>query len=252
MRRSRWDGVATQHPTIAQQEKTPMSAYTITISPQGNSGGPQTTIQVDIATGAARVVELSVRAPDGAGLSAHELPVIDVAALVAALAPPATQAAAALPAPARGQGRAPARSQRRAPEAEPAQPAATTARSRRSSKREPTAATTTGRTRATANGRTASRPGARAGSKAGTTRTRKPAATKTVATGTRRGAAAGDAAATKASRAYRRMPDQRELVAVVRKASSVNAIAEHFEVPRHTVNGWLRRLRALGLLAPAR
>jgi hypothetical protein len=85
-----------------------MSGYTVTITPSGGRSGPQTTIQVDTTSGAARVTELTVRA-GGSGLSPQELPVIDLAGLVAALAPgsaPALTAAPSAPAiadaPARG------------------------------------------------------------------------------------------------------------------------------------------------------
>jgi hypothetical protein len=51
-----------------------------------------------------------------------------------------------------------------------------------------------------------------------------------------------------ATRAYRRMPDAGEVVAVWRKGRKVMAVAEHFGVPRHTANGWLRRLRSQGAI----
>lgn len=73
-----------------------MSGYTVTITPSGGQSGPQTTIQVDTTSGAARVTELTVRA-GGSGLSPHELPVIDLAGLVAALAPGSAPALAAAP-----------------------------------------------------------------------------------------------------------------------------------------------------------
>ena len=77
-----------------------MSGYTVTITPSGGQSGPQTTIQVDTTSGAARVTELTVRA-GGSGLAPQELPVIDLAALVAALAPgsaaPALTAAPSAP-----------------------------------------------------------------------------------------------------------------------------------------------------------
>jgi hypothetical protein len=77
-----------------------MSGYTVTITPSGGQSGPQTTIQVDTTSGAARVTELTVRA-SGSGLSPTELPVIDLAGLVAALAPGSAPAlTAAVPAPA--------------------------------------------------------------------------------------------------------------------------------------------------------
>jgi hypothetical protein len=51
------------------------------------------------------------------------------------------------------------------------------------------------------------------------------------------------------SRAYRRMPE--DLAAVFKRIGGAAAVAEHYAVPRHTVQGWLRRLRAEGVL-PAR
>ena len=74
-----------------------MSGYTGTITPSGGQSGSQTTIQVDTTSGAARVTELTVRA-GGSGLSPQELPVIDLAGLVAALAPGSAPALAAAPA----------------------------------------------------------------------------------------------------------------------------------------------------------
>jgi hypothetical protein len=46
------------------------------------------------------------------------------------------------------------------------------------------------------------------------------------------------------ARAYRRMPD--DVVAVFREAGGATALARHYEVPRHTAQGWLRRLRQQG------
>jgi hypothetical protein len=47
-------------------------------------------------------------------------------------------------------------------------------------------------------------------------------------------------------RAYRRMPA--DLAAVYKRVGGAGAIAEHYGVPRHTVQGWLRRLRAEGVI----
>lgn len=47
-------------------------------------------------------------------------------------------------------------------------------------------------------------------------------------------------------RAYRRMPD--DLTVVANRVGGASAVAEHYDVPRHTVQGWLRRLRAEGKL----
>lgn len=54
------------------------------------------------------------------------------------------------------------------------------------------------------------------------------------------GKAAADVAATGGGRSYRRMPE--DLATVYRQAGTSAAIAEHYGVPRHTAQGWLRRL----------
>ena len=171
-----------------------MSGYTVTITPSGGQSGPQTTIQVDTTSGAARVTELTVRA-SGSGLSPTELPVIDLAGLVAALAPGSAPAlTAAAPAAAVAAEAAPAPATR---------------------------------------GRRGRKPAAEAPKKA----TR----------GGRRRAAAEEAPA-KAGRAYRRMPAQDEVLAAWNKTRSATQVANHFDVPRHTATGWLRRLRQLGVI----
>jgi hypothetical protein len=52
-------------------------------------------------------------------------------------------------------------------------------------------------------------------------------------------------------RVYRRMPDPDELIAAYRAAESVVQLARQYEVPRHTMNGWLSRLRRQGLIEPS-
>jgi hypothetical protein len=173
-----------------------MSGYTVTITPSGEQSGPQTTVQVDTTSGAARVTELTVKAGAN-GLSAQELPVIDLALLVAALAPGSTPAITATPAA------APA----------PAAPA----RTRQSRGR----------------------------------RARKAAEPPAKATRGRRRAAAKVAEAPKAGRAYRRMPAQDDVVAAWNESHSASALAAHFDVPRHTAQGWLRRLRSMGVIETA-
>jgi hypothetical protein len=49
-----------------------------------------------------------------------------------------------------------------------------------------------------------------------------------------------------AGRAYRRMPD--DLATVYQRIGGASAVAEHYGVPRHTVQGWLRRLRSQGVI----
>ncbi|MCA2215083.1 hypothetical protein [Jidongwangia harbinensis] len=64
--------------------------------------------------------------------------------------------------------------------------------------------------------------------------------------------ASGQPAPETAERNYRRMPDADELVAAYRNAASIGALAAAYGVPRHTMNGWLSRLRRQGLIASRR
>jgi hypothetical protein len=48
------------------------------------------------------------------------------------------------------------------------------------------------------------------------------------------------------TRARRRMPDPEQVMDVYNQTGSITAVAGHFEVPRHTVAGWARRLRTMG------
>lgn len=47
-------------------------------------------------------------------------------------------------------------------------------------------------------------------------------------------------------RAYRRMPEAAEVLAAYAEAGSITGLAQHYGVPRHTANGWARRLRQQG------
>ncbi|HZM78839.1 MAG TPA: hypothetical protein VFC19_24185 [Candidatus Limnocylindrales bacterium] len=49
-----------------------------------------------------------------------------------------------------------------------------------------------------------------------------------------------------AARPYRRMPDPDTIMKAYRKVGTVSGLADRFEVPRHTVNHWARRLRSQG------
>lgn len=174
-----------------------MRGYTVTITPSGDRSGRKTTIQVDTTSGAAQVTELTFKS-GGNGLSPQEIPVIDFALLVSALAPNATPAIASTPAAAS----APAASRSRAH-----QP-----RGRRA------------------------RPVVQEPAKA--TRGRRRAAAKAAEQPT-------------AGRAYRRMPAPDDVVAAWNESPSASALAAHFDVPRHTAQGWLRRLRSMGVIEPA-
>jgi hypothetical protein len=61
----------------------------------------------------------------------------------------------------------------------------------------------------------------------------------------RSGAAVGSATAIRGGRAYRRMPDVDDLRAAYQRIGTVTGVAKHYDVPRHTAQGWLARLRKL-------
>jgi hypothetical protein len=152
-----------------------MSGYTVIIAPHEGSSGAHTTIQVDTAGGQPRVTEVHIRATGTDGLSAQQLPVLDLVALLSALGPAGSPALPVAPEPVRESA---------------------AVRSRRSRKK-------------------AAEP-------------------------------------EKKGRAYRKMPDQDEVVAAWGETGKVSALAEHFGVPRHTATGWLRRLRTLGVIPASR
>jgi hypothetical protein len=47
-------------------------------------------------------------------------------------------------------------------------------------------------------------------------------------------------------RAYRRMPPAGEVLKAYQEVGTVSGLAEYYGVPRHTVQGWARRLRREG------
>jgi hypothetical protein len=91
------------------QEAT-VPGYTITITPNDGESGAQTTIRVDTASGAPRIVEMTIRASQGNGLSQQQVQALDLDRLISALgasvaeAPAAAAPAAAAPAPASRRG----------------------------------------------------------------------------------------------------------------------------------------------------
>jgi septal ring-binding cell division protein DamX len=192
-----------------------VAGYTITITPTDDETGAQTTIRVDTADGGARITELTVRAVEGNGLSAGQLPALNLDQLIAALAPPTQTAITATPSPAE---EAPAA-------AETPQPAASEVA------QESPVSPRVGRS---ARGKKAGRKAA----KKAPARTRQSGAEKTAAA----------AQPSTGRRAYRRMPEPGEVVDAYRQVGGTTALARHFGVPRHTATGWLRRLRSQGLI----
>ena len=185
-----------------------MAGYTITITPTNDDSGAQTTIQVDTASGSARITELTVRAADGGGMSAHQLSAVNLDALIAALSP-TTQSTPPVITASASTVRPHVVAEADAGASEPV-PAAS-GRARKSARK--TAA------------------------KKASSRTRQAKAEK----------AATGATAT-GRRAYRRMPEASEVLDAYRQVGGTTALARHFGVPRHTATGWLRRLRSMGEL----
>ena len=54
------------------------------------------------------------------------------------------------------------------------------------------------------------------------------------------------ALATSAGRPYRRMPEATEVMRAYERIGTFAGLAEHFDVPQHTVTHWARRLRGEG------
>jgi hypothetical protein len=73
-------------------------------------------------------------------------------------------------------------------------------------------------------------------------RTRGARATRTAAGTARR----TQAPARQQARPYRRMPPADEVMAAYNQIGSVSGLAEHFNVPGHTAQGWARQLRRHG------
>jgi hypothetical protein len=212
-----------------------VSRYLITIAPDdggtaGNSA--HTTVRVDTSTGRTRITELTVRSASGSGLAPGDLPAIDVDLLIRALtAPGSAQPLTVEPATPAETGQT-SRTDTATPEPAPAQQAATAPR-RRGRK---TAAKTAPAKKTTARKTT--------GRKATAGKATATAAKSTKTASRRVSAAAAPAAA--GTRAYRRMPDPEQVMDAYRQTGTIGGVAEHFNVPRHTVAGWARRLRSLG------
>jgi hypothetical protein len=225
-----------------------VSRFVITITPDNadanDAVSAQTTVRVDTSTGHTRITELTVRAADGGGLAPADLPALDLDLLIRALAAPSairmlpptdTQAAVVHLASPGEMAEAVEPSE---VAAEPSGPVRGRAVKRAAARKAP------GRTakkaaRKAAGGREAgsTEEATRAGRKA--TRAK---ATGARATGRARKAVTGEPT----TRAYRRMPDPTEVLAAYAQAGSITGLAEQYGVPRHTVNGWARRLRRQG------
>ncbi|SCL27330.1 hypothetical protein GA0070624_3480 [Micromonospora rhizosphaerae] len=219
-----------------------MSSYTITIAANDPSRAT-TTVRAELNGETARITELVVSAGegDGPGLTAGQIPAVDLDLLLRALTPAVGGQQALTVAPAAAADDAPAGvsvdDEEPAADTEAAQPVAAA-----TSAAEP-ATTVPVKSDATevAVPKQASRAKAPA---AGATRARgRKAAGANAANAGRKATkqtAKGEASPGK-GRVYRRSPS--DLESVYQQAGSVAAVADHYNVPRHTAQGWIRTLR---------
>lgn len=215
-----------------------MSSYTISIAADDPSRAT-TTVRVELNGATARITELVVRAGEGDGLTAGQIPAVDLDLLLKAVAPAVGGQQALTVSPAAAADEAPARvSVDETPvAADAAEPVAgTTSAPDELATTDPAKDVATEvvvpkqASRAKASGAGAARAGGRkaaAGAKAGT-------AGRKATPQTAKGEAAG-------GRVYRRSPS--DLESVYQQAGSVAAVADHYNVPRHTAQGWIRTLR---------
>ncbi|TDB69713.1 hypothetical protein E1182_29200 [Micromonospora sp. KC721] len=198
-----------------------------------------TTVRVEFNGATARITELVVRAGEGDGLTAGQIPAVDLDLLLKAVTPAVGGQQALTVSPAAPADEAPAGA---SVDEEPAdtdagQPvAATTSTADQPAtttpvNSEPTEVTVpqqTSRAKAPATGAT------RAGG-------RKATGAKATKAGRKTKQTAKGEASPGTGRVYRRSPD--DLESVYQQAGSPAALADHYNVPRHTAQGWIRTLR---------
>lgn len=215
-----------------------MDSYTITIAPNDDSGN-STTLIVDTSGEQVRITDVHLHATRG--LVGGQMPTVDFGLLLRAVATtavsPASIEATPTAAPAAADAQVQAMVDGAAAPSGTELPTAAASRPRRA-KKSPAAEPTP---------EPAARPRAR----------RAPAATsagvKATKAGAKRGGGATDTAGkrptrkaaaptTTGGRVYRRMPE--DFTAVYQQAGTAAAIADHYGVPRHTAQGWIRRVKA--------
>ncbi|MGC5022764.1 hypothetical protein [Micromonospora sp. DT47] len=232
-----------------------MRSYTITVAADDPSQAT-TTLKVEVSDTIPRITELVVRAGQGDGLTPGQIPAVDLDLLLRAVAPAASGRQAITTPPIAVPDDAPAAGGDSVDVGEPvAEPTEVQATAATAATDEPATGGPVGAgaadvvvpkqvspatkaseakkaSRASGAGATRSRGGrekAAAGAKA----------TSTAGKSTTRTAKAG--ASGSEGRVYRRSPA--DLEAVYQQAGSVTAVADHYNVPRHTDQGWIRTLR---------
>ncbi|MCW3820148.1 hypothetical protein ONA91_37535 [Micromonospora sp. DR5-3] len=220
-----------------------MSSYTITIAADDRSRAT-TILTVELEGTTARIVELLVRAGEGDGLTAGQIPAVDVDLLLKAITPAVggQQAITVSPAAAADAPVDPARlavdDEGPVTDTNATQSVGATT----STVEEPA---TTIPANDVAEVAVPKQPTRTNASTAGATRAGgRKAVTGVKATVSGRKAkkqAPKREASKEKGRVYRRSPD--DLESVYQQAGSVAAVADHYDVPRHTAQGWIRTLR---------
>lgn len=220
-----------------------VSSYTITIAADDPSQAT-TTLTVELNGPAARITKLVVRAGEGDGLTAGQIPAVDLDLLLKAVTPTVGGQQAISVSPAAHADDTPTtedtsvNGEEHIADTDAAQPVAATT----STADEPatTSPTTTDMTEVAVPKQT-SRAKARGagGTRAGGRKTA-AGANATAARKTAKQTAKGKASTT-TGRVYRRSPS--DLESVYQQAGSVAAVADHYNVPRHTAQGWITTLR---------
>ncbi|WP_262286289.1 hypothetical protein [Micromonospora sp. MA102] len=218
-----------------------MSSYTITIAADDSSRAT-TTLTVELNGATARITELVVRAGEGDGLTAGQIPVVDLDLLLKAVTPAVGGQQAITVSPAAPADDTPAADgtsvdgEDRVADTEATQSVAATT----STAGEPvTSSPATTDVTEVAVPKQASRAKARPGATRAGGRKTAAGANATARKATKQ-TAKGEAAKTE-GRVYRRSPS--DLESVYQQAGSVTAVADHYNVPRHTAQGWIRTLR---------
>ena len=219
--------------------KLAMNSYTITIAPNDDSGN-STTLIVDTSEDQVRITDVQLHATNG--LTGGQMPTVDFALLLRAVAsssgsPTAIETVpATVPAPADVQAPTPdpsvAAQARTAPSASKPRRTKRTATATTPQPAAPPAARRDTAATAAA-GKATKAAGKRSGRGSSPARTPKP--TKAVAETATNG------------RAYRRMPQ--DFAAVYGQGSTAAAIADHYGVPHHTAQGWIRRVKTTKAVA---
>lgn len=200
-----------------------MSVYRIVITPEregADASRPDLEATIKVETGAPdpRIIEMTVRSTAPSGLFATDLPGIDLEAIVRVLS---AGVRAAVPGPA-------------APDGERLHSGAQVSDSSPSR----FAGQPVDRPGATPDDHSEDEPAATQAALP-IARPRKPVAAPASASPVEHTAGNGS------GRAYRRMPAVDEVRAAYERIGSVTGLAQHFNVPRHTAQGWMTRVRKL-------